>query len=164
MKLLSITIFTAMTSVMWAEDAPENYHPNRYSDLFNYSAFTDRVKPIVDPEVIELPDWSLVGVRKYRDEQFVTVVNLKDRKQRIEIPGPEAAELGFSLLEVEVARSFLNTKVKVQKGRESGWLGYNPKLLIAKKVPVKPISKKTPPQTQVPPTPGKRVRYVPSPK
>ncbi|MDA7881659.1 hypothetical protein N9A94_05085 [Akkermansiaceae bacterium] len=165
MKLFSYSILFAMTSVMMAEDTPESYSPGRYVELVKNSPFTDPIE-IGDPPAgpKELEDWSLIGVRKYRDEQFVTVVNLKDRSKRIEIPGDEADSLGFSLLEVEVARSFLNTRAKVQKGEEEAWLEYDSKLLRAKKAPqkatpVKGVSKKTPP-----PAPGKRVRYVPRPK
>ena len=164
MKLLTISIFTAMTSVMCAEKAVELYGIDRYWELVKNSPFTDPVEKSGTPGPDELPNWSLVGVRKYRDEQFVTVVNLKDRKQRVTIPGEEASKLGFRILQVDVARNFLDTKVEIQLGEETGWLEYDPKFLGSKNSPLKVNLKKETPKTQVPPTPGKRVRYVPRPQ
>lgn len=158
-------MFFPMAPVILAEGGPETYSTGRYWEMVQYSPFTIPAEigdPIPEPK--DLENWSLVGVRKYQDEQFVTIANLKDRSQRIEVPGAEAESLGFSLLEVEVARSFLNTKVRIQKGRESGWLEYDPKFVRAKKASQKAAPVKESKKTELPPTPGKRIRYVPKPK
>ena len=164
MNLSIFSIILAVSPLVCAELVPEISSISRYRELVDNSPFTDPAVPVLPPIVKELPNWSLIGVSKYRDEQFVTVVNLKDRSQRIEIPGADANELGFRLLEVEVARNFLNTRVKVEKGRETGWLEYNPKLLTIKKAPKKVAPAKEVSKETLPPVPGKRVRYVPRPK
>jgi len=164
MKPRLLLIAFASGSLLRAEVEPENYRTERYRSLIDNSPFTDPIKTVAPPIIKELPNWSLIGVRKYRSEQFATVVNLKDRSQRIEIPGADAEELGFRLLEVEVARSFLETRVRVQKGKEIGWLEYRSKLLIPQRSPQQPVSIQKAQKLELPPVPGKPARYVPRPK
>lgn len=141
MKLLSFLFCAVTAATLHADEPPETYIPSRYYDLWRNSPFTDP-PPVEEKEEVknDLEDWVLMGVRKYKDSQIVTVVNSKDRAQRVEIPGSDANELGFAILEVKMARSFLNTEVHLQKGPHRGWVQYDPKFLVVKRAagPSKP--------------------------
>ena len=153
MKLL-IFLFCAVTAAtLQADEPPETYIPSRYYDLWRNSPFTDP-PPVEEKEEVknDLEDWVLMGVRKYKDSQIVTVVNSKDRAQRVEIPGSDANELGFAILEVKMARSFLNTEVHLQKGPHRGWVQYDPKFLVVKRAAGPSKSSKT--SSKQPPRPG----------
>jgi len=168
MKLLTILFCFVTVATLQADDPPETYIPSRYYDLWRNSPFTDP-PPEEKPEDIknDLDDWVLMGVRKYKDRQIVTVVNSKDRTQRVEIPGKGANELGFAILEVKMARSFLNTEVHLQKGPHRGWVQYDPKFLVPKRIPgpsrgaknTKTTGRQQPKPgsttTRIPPVPGR---------
>ncbi|MDG1671971.1 MAG: hypothetical protein P8H96_13970 [Akkermansiaceae bacterium] len=156
MKLLSILFCAVTAATLQADEPPETYIPSRYYDLWRSSPFTDP-PPVEEKEEVknDLEDWVLMGVRKYKDSQIVTVVNSKDRSQRVEIPGSDANELGFAILEVKMARSFLNTEVHLQKGPHRGWVQYDPKFLVVKRAagPSK-SSKSSKTSSKQPPRPG----------
>ena len=153
MKLLSLLFCAVTAATLQADEPPETYIPSRYYDLWRSSPFTDP-PPVEEKEEVknDLEDWVLMGVRKYKDSQIVTVVNSKDRAQRVEIPGSDANELGFAILEVKMARSFLNTEVHLQKGPHRGWVQYDPKFLVVKRAAGPSKSSKT--SSKQPPRPG----------
>ena len=156
MKLLSFLFFAVTAASVQAVDPPETYIPSRYYDLWRSSPFT-APPPEEEKEDVknDLEDWVLMGVRKYNNSQIVTVVNSKDRAQRIEIPSKDANDLGFAILEVKMARSFLNTEVHLQKGPHRGWVQYDPKFLVVKRAagPQKKTNSKTA-SSKTPPRPG----------
>ena len=153
MKLLSFLLCAVTAVTIRADEPPETYIPSRYYDLWKNSPFTDP-PPVEEKEEVknDLEDWVLMGVRKYKDSQIVTVVNSKDRAQRVEIPSSDANELGFAILEVKMARSFLNTEVRLQKGPHRGWVQYDPKFLVVKRAVGPSKSSKT--SSKQPPRPG----------
>ena len=153
MKLLSFLLCAVTAVTLRADEPPETYIPSRYYDLWKNSPFTDP-PPVEEKEEVknDLEDWVLMGVRKYKDSQIVTVVNSKDRAQRVEIPSSDANELGFAILEVKMARSFLNTEVRLQKGPHRGWVQYDPKFLVVKRAVGPSKSSKT--SSKQPPRPG----------
>ena len=153
MKLLSSFLCAVTAVTLQADEPPETYIPSRYYDLWKNSPFTDP-PPVEEKEEVknDLEDWVLMGVRKYKDSQIVTVVNSKDRAQRVEIPSSDANELGFAILEVKMARSFLNTEVRLQKGPHRGWVQYDPKFLVVKRAVGPSKSSKT--SSKQPPRPG----------
>lgn len=153
MKLLSSLLCAVTAVTLQADEPPETYIPSRYYDLWKNSPFTDP-PPVEEKEEVknDLEDWVLMGVRKYKDSQIVTVVNSKDRAQRVEIPSSDANELGFAILEVKMARSFLNTEVRLQKGPHRGWVQYDPKFLVVKRAVGPSKSPKT--SSKQPPRPG----------
>ena len=163
MKLLSFLFCAVTATTLQADEPPETYIPSRYYDLWRNSPFTDP-PPVEEKEEVknDLEDWVLMGVRKYKDSQIVTVVNSKDRAQRLEIPGSDANELGFAILEVKMARSFLNTEVHLQKGRHRGWVKYDPKFLVVKRAagPSK-SSKSSKTSGKQPPRPGSSTQRKP---
>ena len=153
MKLLSFLLCAVTVVTLQADEPPETYIPSRYYDLWKNSPFTDP-PPVEEKEEVknDLEDWVLMGVRKYKDSQIVTVVNSKDRAQRVEIPSSDANELGFAILEVKMARSFLNTEVRLQKGPHRGWVQYDPKFLVVKRAAGPSRSPQT--RSKQPPRPG----------
>lgn len=160
MKLLSFLLCAVTAVTLQADEPPETYIPSRYYDLWKNSPFTDP-PPVEEKEEVknDLEDWVLMGVRKYKDSQIVTVVNSKDRAQRVEIPSSDANELGFAILEVKMARSFLNTEVRLQKGPHRGWVQYDPKFLVVKRAVGPSKSSKT--SSKQPPRPGSPTQSKP---
>jgi hypothetical protein len=167
MKALSIKILL-VTLVSAVADTPENFPPSRYIDLYRNSALTD--KPIVEEPLKEDPkldEWTLVGVRKYEGRFEVTILNTKDRTNRLVIPSAKATEEGFALKEVKY-EPFLKSEVTLQKGSSTGVVTFDPKYLVLKAVAA-PVQQNRPSPTQVaakpsgntkenvptPPTPGK---------
>ena len=156
MKLLSFLLCAVTAATLQADEPPETFIPSRYYDLWRNSPFTDPPPEEVKEDIKnDLDDWVLMGVRKYKDRQIVTVVNSKDRAQRIEVPSRDANELGLAILEVKMARSFLNTEVHLQKGPHRGWVQYDPKFLVVKRAagPTK-TSKNSKTNSKQPPRPG----------
>lgn len=102
----------------------------------------------------------------------VTLINKKDRKDRIRfLPGFSAGE--FELLDVKQdSVSSMNSKVHIRKGGQKAWITYDEKLIKARPsvASKKPVSKsKTAKSRSGPPIPGRsgvskptsRVRHVP---
>ena len=102
----------------------------------------------------------------------VTLINKKDRKDRIRfLPGFSAGE--FKLLDVKQdSVSSMNSKVRISKGSQTAWITYDEKLIkarpsVASKSPV--AKNKTSKSRSGPPIPGRsgaskptaRVRRVP---
>lgn len=136
MKSLIPIIILALGSGIAHSKPPENYPPSRYADLYRASPFTDPPPPDeVIPEEKDLQDWTLTGVRKFVNSAVITVLNTKNQAERVTIPSKEAADLGFSIVEVKQDRNFLKSEVKLRKGKEEGWVSFDPKFLVARAVP-----------------------------
>ena len=162
---------------------PKKKPVGSYSTLWSKSPFT--VPPLVEvddegPGVLE--DYVLTGVSKLPDGYFVTLMDKKKRENRVAIIPGEVNSLGFKVVSVvQDPIKYMETKVKISVGGETGTIGYDEKFLPLKKIAVaakKPAPKKPgarptrgrPPvpgvKTQRPPTSGAnkpRVRRVPTP-
>ena len=160
-NLLSILIFAMGCSLALAAP-PENYPASRYIDLYRNSPFTDAPPvEVVDDVPNDLVDWTMVGLRKSVDSVVVTLLNTKNRNERIKIPSKEASEMGFAIREVKYERNFLNSEVILQKGIHTGKVTFDPKFLVLKAVAapagqkVAPASNLTPnTRGNTPPVPG----------
>jgi len=144
----------------------------QFSKLISYSPFT--IKPKRETIKTESPlerDWMLGSIRPNGNGWSVTLINKKDKKDRIRlIPGFSAGD--FQLLEVKQdPRSQENSKVRVRKGSQTAWISYDEKLIkvrpsVASKAPTKKTSGSS--SRGGPPIPGRssskpssRVRHVP---
>lgn len=128
-----------------AVEPPKAQPANRYYTLWQNSPITD--KPIVEdePEINDLEDWVLVGLEEYASGKIATIVNKKDPKIRLRIPGTGEQEQEFSIIEVQKGQgSFLDTKVILQKGKHRGEVGYDSKYLIIRKAAPRQTNTKKP--------------------
>ncbi len=121
----------------------------------------------------------LGSIRPCKDGYAVTLINKKDRKDRIRfLPGFSSGD--FKLLEVKQdPNSYKQSKVLVSKGGQKGWISYDEKLIKVRvaagsKKTVKKLSRRTIAKPgshrSSPPVPGRsgsskktapRVRHVP---
>lgn len=160
-----LSILTLALGLSLAQAAPpENYPASRYIDLYRNSPFTDKPEIIDEPDVPNtLVDWTMVGLRKSADSVVVTLLNTKDRNERIRIPSKEATEMGFAIREVKYERNFFESEVVLQKGIHTGKVTFDPKFLVLKAVSGPSTQKGNPPANNPgnnngrptpPPTPG----------
>jgi|GEM_PF-2182711 len=187
MKLfLSLLFLTLQAS---AVEPPQTYMVSRYNHLWQNSPITDPPPEIAPDVKNDLDDWVLVGLEKYADSNYVTLLNKKDTKQRIRVPGPDPLAKEFSILEVKRGSgSMLETEVVLKKGIHRGTVAFDAKYLTIRKAPAPRPNKKAPKPTPVsnqvpgkgvppglPATAGQgkaagkqkkapRTRYIPKPK
>lgn len=111
---------------------PKKPNVRHYARLWQPSPFT--VKPKVKPPETITPlerDWMLANIRPGVDGYSVTLVNKKDRKQKVRfLPGLDSGE--FKLLQVKQdTSSYKKSRVQIKKGNQTAWIGYDEKLLKA---------------------------------
>ena len=170
-KPLALLLFIALAGMVTAKP-PQKPNIRQFADLIARSPFTIKPAPDRPDPVTPLErDWMLGSIRPSGNGWSVTLINKKNRKDRIRIiPGFSSGE--FQLLEVKQdPRSYKNSKVKVRKGSLTAWIGYDEKLVKVKP----PVAAKSPQRKPAassrrsgPPIPGRnsnkptsRVRHVP---
>lgn len=114
-----------------AADPPRKPSVAQFSKLINESPFTIKPPP-AERTPVGTPlerDWMLGSIRPGKNGYSVTLINRKDRKNRVRfIPGFSAGE--FKLLEVrQDPNDGLKSRVRVQKGNLTAWLTYDEKLI-----------------------------------
>lgn len=143
MKILLVSVILA--GFLGAVEPPVTQPANRYYSLWQNSPITVKPDPPVVDEVNDLEDWVLVGLEEYASGKIATIVNKKDPKIRLRIPGTGEQEQEFSILEVQKGQgSFLDTKVILQKGKHRGEVGYESKYLVIRKAAPRPANTKKP--------------------
>ena len=171
-----ITLTLLIVTSAWSyAGVPQQPRSHQYSRLSSSSPFT--IKPTVERGVTASPlerEWMLGSIRPSGNGYSVTLINKKDRKDRIRfIPGFSSGD--FKLLEVKQdSKSSKQSRVLVSKGGQKGWIGYDEKLIkvrpsaASKGSTKKTTSSKTSSHRGSPPIPGKsssktapRVRHVP---
>jgi len=180
MRLLNFIVLTTFLTSMGCLSAkvPEQPRAMQYSRLWTASPFT--IKPTSAAVAATSPlerDWMLGSIRPGKDGYSVTLINKKDRKDRIRfLPGFSSGE--FKLLEVKQdPNNYKQSKVLVGKGSQKGWITYDEKLIKIRvaagaKKPVKKSSSRTIAKPSSPPVPRRggsskskktapRVRHVP---
>ncbi|MGB0774396.1 MAG: hypothetical protein ACPG32_08070 [Akkermansiaceae bacterium] len=106
--------------------APKQPRLMNYSRLWAPSPFTAKRAPVITERESPLErDWTLGSIRPGKDGFSVTLINKKDRKDRIRfLPGFSSGD--FQLLEVKQdASSYKNSRVRVRKGSQTAWIGYD---------------------------------------
>ena len=168
-------LIVTLSSMTWGTATPPR-QPNlgQFTRLWTNSPFT--IKPTVEAPVIASPlerDWTLASISPSENGYSVTLMNKKNRKDRIRfIPGYSSGD--FKLHEVKPdLNSPKFSKVLISKsGGTKAWIGYDEKLIkVRQSTASKAHPKKTTSATSkrsVPPIPGKstskptpRVRHVP---
>ncbi|MCP5536658.1 MAG: hypothetical protein H7A51_10560 [Akkermansiaceae bacterium] len=171
--LITSALSIAMAGIATATP-PKKPNLAQFNTLIDRSPFTIKPAP-TQPGGVTTPlerDWMLGSIRPSGNGWSVTLINKKDRKERIRlIPGFSAGD--FQLLEVKQdPRSEENSRVHIRKGSLTGWITYDEKLI---KVRPSVASKAPNPQPSAsssrggPPIPGRssssaptsRVRHVP---
>ena len=151
---------------------PRKPMASQFSKLITSSPFT--IQPSSNGSVVSSPlerDWMLGSIRPSGDGWSVTLINKKNRKQRIRLlPGFDAD--GFKLLDVsQDLKNSKNSRVQVSKGGTEAWITYDEKLIkVRASGTTKTLSSKrvTPNKRGVAPIPPKpsasRTRRVVVPK
>ena len=175
-----ITCFCCLCVIVVDAAPPKKPKLAQFTRLWVASPFT--IKPVTQGGISVTPlerEWSLGGISPFGSGYSVTIINKKNRKERIRfIPGYESG--AFKLLEVKQnPQSYKLSKVLIMKGGQKGWIGYDEKVLKLKSSgtskPTRPQSSRnthsttrrvTPPIPGISPTntrknPRRRTRYVP---
>jgi len=172
-----IFLVTFMVSSTWVfAKPPQQPRLMQFSRLWTNSPFT--IKPTAATPTVASPlerDWSLGSIRPSGNGYSVTLINKKNRKERIRfVPGFSSGD--FKLLEVKQnTQSSDQSKVLVSKGGQKAWITYDEKVIklrVAKgskssrKSPSKKSSKHSKSRSPIPSIPGKsksipRIRHVP---
>lgn len=178
LTISTLLLLAAATAVATA-GVPRKPSATQFSSLWTHSPFT--IKPPPEdrgPAASPLErDWSLGSIRPNGSGYSVTLINKKNRKERIRfVPGFSAGD--FKLIEVrQNTQSSELSKVLIDKGGQRGWIGYDEKTIAVRaSAKSKPSTKKPSTSSRSsrgssrsgPPIPGRstsssspRVRHVP---
>ena len=160
---MKIFLITALLSSTLAAVEPPKTHPaSRYYSLWQNSAITNEPeKEVGPPPESDIDNWVLVGLEEYVTGKVITIVNKKNPRERLRIPGHNEEAKEFSILQVIKGQSsYLDTKVILQKGPHRGEVTFDSKYLVLRKAPApKATSKKGTPT----PTPRKTTAKSPLP-
>jgi len=131
-----IFILGSATAVL--ADPPQEPKPAQYSKLWVNSPFT--IKPEIKPTPKESPlerDWMLGSIRPSGEEYAVTLINKKDRKDRVRfLPGFPTKE--YKLLKVQQdSGDPKKSRVQIQKGSQTAWISYDLELAKVRTAAVK---------------------------
>ena len=175
MRLYTLILIVSLSVITWgAATPPRQPSLGQFTRLWKNSPFT--IKPTVEAGVVVSPlerDWTLASISPSENGYSVTLMNKKNRKERIRfIPGFSSGD--FKLHEVEQNNSSPKlSKVYVSKsGGTKAWIGYDEKLIKIRQSSASKASPKKISSSKVkrssPPIPGKRpskptprVRHVP---
>jgi hypothetical protein len=175
MRLYTLILIVSLSVITWGAATPPR-QPNlgQFTRLWKNSPFT--IKPTVEAGVVASPlerDWTLASISPSENGYSVTLMNKKNRKERIRfIPGFSSGD--FKLHEVKQDNNSPKlSKVLVSRsGGTTAWIGYDEKLIkvrqsaASKATPKKTSSSKSkrsspPIPRRSPSKPTPRVRHVP---
>ena len=130
-RLLCLTGALLALSHLALADPPRKPSVSQFSRLINESPFTIKPAPI-ERAPVATPlerDWMLGSIRPHENGYAVTLINKKDRKDRIRfVPGFSSGD--YKLLDVEQdLENSMNSRVQVSKGSVTAWLTYDEKLI-----------------------------------
>lgn len=173
MRSLKLTtlVYLALSSACVIAAVPQKPQYSQFYRLVSNSPFTIKATPtqVIKETPLER-DWSLGSISPSGEGYTVTLINKKNRKERIRfLPGFSAGD--YKLHEVKQnTQSSKMSKVLISKGGQKAWIGYDEKV-VALRAAAKPAAKKSAPVRTSssrggPPIPGKsstspRVRHVP---
>ena len=103
---------------------------DRYESIWaDRSPFEIIVEEQGEPEEVPPPfeDYSLAGYSKRGDIWRVTVVNIKDPKEKHHLETGKVTPEGFELLNVNPERNYKETEIVVRRGGKSGPIGFSDK-------------------------------------
>ncbi|MDP0490460.1 MAG: hypothetical protein Q7Q71_05375 [Verrucomicrobiota bacterium JB023] len=148
MKILIPILLSACFGASLHADAPQKESLNKYRQLWTDSIVTD--KPVAEsveaaPVVTPLDDYTLGGWTKTQQGYIVSLMNTKDRNQRIiispqQVIAPKELEhANFQVLDVRSnPMNFRSGEVLVQVGSQKKWIGYDEKFLVLQKPAAQP--------------------------
>lgn len=168
-----VLAIVASSFVPASAQVPRKPNPSQFSSLVTRSPFTIKPDPVRPDVVSPLErDWMLGSIVPDGDGYAVTLINKKDRKDRIRfLKGFSAGE--YKLLEVKQdSKSYKLSRVLISKGSQKGWISYDEKLIkvkpsVATKSKTSKTSGSTKSRSGNPPIPSKggssksSRRYVP---
>ncbi|MEZ5325548.1 MAG: hypothetical protein R3F19_10840 [Verrucomicrobiales bacterium] len=111
---------------------PKRYKMNRYESIWAerspFEIIVEDEGPVVD-EPPPFEDYTLAGYSKRGNVWRVTVVNLKDPKEKHYLETGKVTEDGFELLNVKQERNYRKTEIVVRRAGKSGNIGFSDKYL-----------------------------------
>lgn len=113
---------------------PKRYKVDRYRSI---SAERSPFEIIVEepkeepPEDPPFEDYSLAGYSKRGNVWRVTVVSIKDPKEKHYLETGKVSDEGFELLNFEPAKNYKKSEIVVRRGGKSGKIGFSEKRLKA---------------------------------
>ena len=172
LAIVSVSLLSLGVASVASAAPPRKPTVGQFNKLIRESPFTIKPKP-PEPGGSVTPlerDWMLGSIRPDGSAYAVTLINKKNRKERIRFePGFSPAD--FKLLEVKQdPRDSSRSRVRVRKGNQTAWLTYDEKLIkVRRAAPARKISSKgsasrrsntprssTPRSANRPPIPGTR--------
>ena len=154
--LAALFLSFGITAVVSA-DPPKKPRLTKYTRLWTNSPFT--IKPEVKPKAAESPlerDWMLGSISPSGEGYTVTLINKKDRKNRIRfIPGVPSD--GYELLDVKQdMQNPENSRVEISKGSQKAWITYVPDLVKIRTATTAKKPTASNKKSARPPVPGSR--------
>lgn len=146
MKIL-IVLFLTSSVLLFGE--PRKEPITKYRQLWSRSLITIPPTPpekeAVD-ETTPLDDYVLGGYTKLQSGYFVSLINTKDRTDRLTISPSVPGSGKYSVLKVETnPENFSDVRVLIRVGTQEKWIGYDEKFLT--------LSRPAPSQEAAPTTP-----------
>jgi len=154
-----LAIFLALTAAAGAEDIlPQALPKDRYVETIGKSPFVLETKA-AEPEVAQVNPFQnlyLRSVSKADGKDYVLAQRLGEERPLKPFIGSEPGDDGYLVKSVRVGNSFRETKVVLQKGSETGEIGFKEDTINAP--PAAPAGQNRgapqPPQPGQPPRPG----------
>ena len=111
---------------------PKRYKIDRYKSIWAERSPFEIIVEDEGPPVDEDPpfeDYSLAGYSKRGNVWHVTVVNIKDPKEKHYLESGQVSKEGFELLNFKPERNYKKSEVVVRRGGKSGSIGFDEKRL-----------------------------------
>jgi hypothetical protein len=122
-----LAIFLALTAVAGAENIlPKALPKDRYAETIGKSPFVLETKA-AEPEVAQVNPFQnlyLRSVSKADGKDYVLVQRLGEERPLKPFIGNESGDDGYVVKSVRIGNSFRETKVVLQKGSETGEIGF----------------------------------------
>lgn len=145
------TIFAILlaSAALVTAEPPQKDSVSKYSQLWTRSLITVPPPPELreaEEETTPLDDYVLGGYTKLKTGYFVSLINTKDRTDRLTISSNSPGSGKYSVLKVETnPENFSEVKVLVRVGDQERWIGYDEKFLN--------LSRPAAPSASAPPSP-----------
>ena len=140
MKPLLLAGFLAVSDFALAEAiVPPPFDPGRYSESLARSPFVLATKPVESP-IVEGPspfkDLYLRLVSKNSDGNYYVLFQQLGKEKAIHLEGNVPGEDGFVIKDVKIGDGFRTTRVMLQKGSDTGEIGFKEESITAPPAPI----------------------------
>lgn len=121
------------SSLLCQGEPPRKEPVTKYSQLWTRSLITVPPPPeekLEEEVTTPLDDYVLGGYTKLKSGYFVSLINTKDRSERLTISSGSPGSGPYTVLQVQSnPEDFTEVKVLVKVGNQEKWIGYDDKFL-----------------------------------